>query len=430
MMYNRGGIVLKSGKIGRVNVLRQQMLLPGERISPSVRGEVRMAPLRERETAHMHARIDAFVTPIRWLWDGWPQYVKDGPASSASPPVVTPAGYTQSDLGIGSYDQGDGSPILKFFQDAPTRIYNEWYKWPEDADAVRWVTDGWKGVNLAHSWTRLQKYDGILDADSKQTVADGKFDLRDLAELQARYRQAVEREWIAHDRYIELLKECWNAQGSREVDKVPLRLRGDEAGVDPQTIWANDASGLGAAASIYDFKLDHMFGSYVAPEHSIVTYMLLIRMAPVAADEINPMSVVRSRDWASLVGEPGMLASQKPVAVQANHIGTTQTDTTRGYLPAGWQWRARWNCIGKRIDIRNSFPLIQQISQSTATAMRDPTRIGNPFVNETLGHYTVNVMFNEPTDSPIPGPRSSLFSGAGSSGMGSAYPYPGPRKVV
>ena len=32
--YDRGGFVLKTGKIGRMNVLRQQILLPGEVLKP------------------------------------------------------------------------------------------------------------------------------------------------------------------------------------------------------------------------------------------------------------------------------------------------------------------------------------------------------------------------------------------------------------
>ena len=65
--YDRGGTVLKTGKIGRVNILRQQLLLPGERLRASVKGGVRLTTLREPESVGIHARVDAFVQPVRWL---------------------------------------------------------------------------------------------------------------------------------------------------------------------------------------------------------------------------------------------------------------------------------------------------------------------------------------------------------------------------
>ena len=63
-MYDRGGKVLKTGKIGRVNILRQQMLLPGERLRASVNGGVRLTTLREPESVSIHARVDGFVSAV------------------------------------------------------------------------------------------------------------------------------------------------------------------------------------------------------------------------------------------------------------------------------------------------------------------------------------------------------------------------------
>jgi len=50
MMYDRGGQTLKTGKIGRVNCIRQQMCLPGETIDISMKGSVKLESLRERDS--------------------------------------------------------------------------------------------------------------------------------------------------------------------------------------------------------------------------------------------------------------------------------------------------------------------------------------------------------------------------------------------
>lgn len=430
--YNRGGAVDVTGRIGRLRILRQQFLLPGEILKPRVSGSVTLTPMRERARGGVHARIDAFVTPIRWLWDDWPAYLNEGPGTTKSPPLVSHGGIDASDLGIGGTSPAASSTsIPRWYHDAPLRIYNEWYKWPEDADETSWRHEGLKCVNLAHSFTRLQQYDGIMSADSEVSTAGNDFDVRALAETQARYRQAVEQDWIAHGRYVDLLRECWNANGSREVDQVPMRLNGAEVGVRPYDQRATDSGGLGARASFFDFNVDHRFQTIAAPEHVLVTYMLLLRFRPMAEDEFSPLALTNDRDWASIVGEPGILAAKRPEAVRLRNLTPRGGATTLGYLPAGWQYRARWNVVGTRFDDQNSFPYLANLeSRTSAALLRDSTIINPVFTSSILGDFQTDLEFDEWVDSPIPGPRSSLFSGTGDAGRGSAYPYPGPRRVV
>lgn len=433
--YDRGGRSFKTGKIGRVNCLRQQLLLPGERLDSTLEGEVKVTALREEASLYMHARLDAFLTPVRWLWPELPAFLAEGPASARVWPtqtLPTSRGAHWSDLGIGGANSGGAA--MTIFESAPMRIFNEWYKWPEDGDITGWPADGPKSVNLPHAWTRLQEYAMARDDTELVTQASGsnqKFDVRALSELQARFRQAVEQEYLAHDRYVALLRECWNAQGSREVDKVPIRLTGAELGVRPYDREASDYDGLGGAVSMYDFRVHHNFRNISVPEHTVVTYMLLLRFSSMAEDEVNPTASIQDRGWASLVGEPGILASQRPQAVKLRNISTWSGGSTLGYLPAGWEWRARWNVVGRRVDERNTFPMLRSlVSVASAADLRDATRIGEPFRSASLGDYLVDISFSESVDSPIPGPRSSLFAGVGDAGRGSAYPYPGPRRVV
>ena len=431
MRYDRGGHCLKTGKIGRANIVRQQLLLPGEILRPSVRGEVKLTALRERESIRIHARIDAFVQPLRWLWPDWPAYVTEGPATTKTVPThtLTATAGEASDLGVG----GDSAnTIHRWFHDAPLRVWNEWYKWPEAPDETAWQPDGLPLVNLATSWSRIQTDQQLIEGDTSFTLpTDRELDVRRISEQQARYRLSMEREWLSKERYIAFLREAWNAQASREVDKVPLRLRGAEVGVDPMNLYATDADGLGSTASFYNFHVDHRFGRFAAPEHMIVTYILCVRFAPVAEDEINPTAATTGRDWASIVGEPGLLAAQRPVPVTVQQVAAISSGSaTLGYLPAGWQWRARWNCVGSRLDLRDSFPVIRSISARTAAQLRDASRIGEPFLSKSLGDYLVDLWFSEDIDSPIPGPRSSIMGGVGDSGRGSAYPYPMEATVV
>ena len=152
MTDQRGGVCLKTGKIGRANVLRQQLVAPGENIRTDISGKVMLEALRERETLRIHAHLATFLTPVRWLDANWTDFVREGPDSLSS---IATEGYSDlGSLGLGS--DAAGSSIPSFFKQAVLRIYNEWYKWPEDADATAWAQDGLPAVPLQHTWTRCR----------------------------------------------------------------------------------------------------------------------------------------------------------------------------------------------------------------------------------------------------------------------------------
>lgn len=445
MDYSRGGMTFKEGYIGRLNVLRQTEVLPGEPLDVACGGVISLASQRERESGYVHARIDTFVQPKRWLYPEWPDYIKEGPATTKVIPTYTASADagdgtrspSLSDLGIGG--RVEGAVVAKWYYDAVLRIYNEWYKWPEDPDETQIPVTPFVGLklqNLPHYFTRLQQYDGLQAADYQLTTAEAgsreSIDVRDLAQLQARFSQAVDREWIGHNRYIELLREIYNAQGDREVDKVPMRVSQAEVGVNPQSRYATDGPSLGQAMSLYDFPVSHDVGTIVMPEHAIVTTCLAVRFAPIAENEVNPVAVVTGKTWEELVGHPEMLGAQQPRPVTVQKMTGTGAMDTLGYLPSGWEWRARWDCVGSAPDLRNSFPFIKNLETATsASGLRDATNIGEPFRSVALGHYLVNVMWQEDSfSSPVMGPRSSLYAGSGRTVRGGDYPYPGPRRVT
>ena len=442
MRYQRGGQVFKTGKLGRVNIVRQQMLLPGEILQSKVTGSVRLTPLRERETIALNARMDCFVQPLRWLYPALGATLTAAAKTGAGPVAeahgigtVSFAGdggtgekYGAHDLGVGGNGQVS---VFSWYRDAALRVWNEWWRWPEDQDATNWAPDGLKAVNLAHSWTRLnqQQESGGLYSVSHRN--NGDIDLRALEEASAKFATSQKEHWLAHDRFLPLLRELWRADGTREVDKVPMRLRGAELGVHPRDLYATDKDGLGASAALYNFQVNHDFGTFSAPEHMIVTYTLCLRVLPLAEDEGNPTAFSHDRDLASIFGFPAILASRRPSAVRGRNIhGFTGDRTVLGYNPAGWEWRVPWNLVDGRIDEQNSFPILRSIEGENATGLRDATRVGNIFLSARLGDYLTDLRFSEAVDSPIAGPGQSVMTGTDEGGRGaSAYELPGQANV-
>ena len=422
MREDRGGQTLKAGKIGAVNCIRQQILLPGETANVSLKGNVRLESLRERDSLRINAHLGIFMTPLRWLWPEFPTYLREGPETTETVPTLSISGLAR--YGIGSAaGAGVAAPVPAFWRDAVLRVYNEWYKWPEDPDVTAWPLDGAAAVPLQHVWNRL-RYDASPSSANDYTLGSvNDFDVRDLSALQARFRSSMERDVLSYNRFMELVSEMYRGgEGSREVDQVPKMIDQVEVGVNPRELPATDAAGLGQWQSIFDFGIDHQVRGIVCPEHCVLTYMLTVRFAPIIEGRHALSTVPLS--WQEMVGDPEMLRSMAPVPVTVGEVATEGVAATQlGYAPAGWQWRTGHDVVGSRIDARNSFPYM--LSPSTQENAKDATRVRPAFRSSSLGDYMVDLYVSESTRSPIAGSLESYFSGMTGKGSDAEFPKQG-----
>lgn len=416
-MDQRGGHTLKTGKIGRVNCIRQQMLMPGETLNISLNGQVKLESLRERDSLRINAHLAVFQTPIRWLWSEWPDYIKEGPDTSRTVPLAS-----QDDLGrYGIGGSGTALSFPKWFEDAYLRVYNEWYKWPEDADNTSVGADGNKAVPLQHAWNRCRYNVDPNDAGDYNVGSATEFDVRSLAYTQARFKAAMERDVLSYNRYMELINEMYGADGDREVDQVPRMVDQIDLTVGPREIPATDGASLGQWQSLFDFGVDHQIRGVTCPEHCILTYMLVVRFAPIIEGR-NPLASARYT-WEDIVGDPTILQSKSPSAVQIRDIAANESTTELGYLPAGWQWRSGFDVIGDRVDTRQSFPYMN--SPSTQTGAKDATNIKDAFRSDALGDYVVDVSISEESRNPISSALESYFAGMDGHGSNAEIPKQG-----
>ena len=404
----RGGLSLKTGKIGRANCIRQQIMMPGERMNIRLNGKVRLEALRERDVLRINAHLGVFMTPLRWLWTDFPQYLREGPDTAVTPPTVSSEG-NWSNLGIGSYTAGALGSYYKWYQDAYNRVVNEWYKWPEDSDVSGHPpNDGHKAVPLAKPWTRC-RYDATPDDTGDYTidVSGATMDVRSLAEIQARFRSAMKRDVLSYNRWMEIIKDVYKGNGSREVDQVPILLDQVEVGVNPREIPATDGASLGQWQSLFDFGVDHQIRGVVAPEHCILTYVLTVRFS-ATVESVHPLATDRL-DWHEMVADPEFLAAAMPRQVQKRDVFQSNSSTEFGYLPAGWQWRCDHDVIGKRVDERDSFPMME--IPSTKEECKDATRTVDAFRSQALGDYLVDIFVSEDSIQPIGDAMDSYMSG-------------------
>jgi hypothetical protein len=402
---SRGGLTLKSGKIGRVNCLRQQIMMPGERMNINMAGKVRLETLRERDVFRINAHLATFMTPLRWLWSGWPDYVKSRGQTGTIPALTGEANLAK--FGIGAYNAAIISQgCHEFWQDACLNVYNKWYKWPEDADATSWNDDGEKAVPLSKNWSRC-RYSASPDSSSDYNVSSAtNFDVRELARIQAQFRSAMKTDVLSFNRWMELVKQTWKGDGSREVDQVPIMLDQVEVGVNPRDMPAHDGASLGQWQSIYDFGVNHSIRGVVAPEHSIVSTFLVVRFGSITEAK-HPLA--QNAEPFTIIADPEVLSAQQPQLVQANDVFMTDSSTNLGYLPAGWQWRSDHDVIGSRIDTADSFPYMD--APTTQAECKDATRIKDAFRSARLGDYVADIYFQEESYQPVGTAMDSYMSG-------------------
>ena len=399
---SRGGLTLKSGKIGRVNCLRQQIMMPGERMNISMNGKVRLETLRERDVFRINAHLATFMTPLRWLFPEWPDYVR----TMGTPSIPTIGNAPDlAKYGIGAYSStATSSGCFQFWEDALLRIYNEWYKWIENPDATTWDDDGNIAVPLSKNWSKA-RFDVDPTVKDVQTIGDN-FDVRELARIQAGFRSSMKKEILSFNRWMELVKNTWKGDGSREVDQVPIMLDQTEVGVNPRDMPAHDGASLGQWQSIYDFGVDHSIRGVVAPEHCIISTVLTVRFASITEAKHPLTETVVPQD---ITADPEYLSADMPQRVTASQLFMDDTAFEIGYLPAGWQWRSDHDVIGPRIDAADSFPYMK--APTTQAETKDATRIKDAFRSQRLGDYVADIYFRENSYQPVGTAMDSYLSG-------------------
>jgi len=418
MPNDRGGQVLKTGKIGKVNILRQQMVSPGETINTSIQGNVKLESLRERDALRIHAHLACFIQPIRWLWDQWPAYLTEGRQSGITPPTQL---YDFSTMGLGGGSNFESG--YKWFWDAPINIYNNWYKWPEMADATNWILDGHNAVPLSHSWSRTrQKRDPNNTVDYLEPSTD-TVDIRTLRTTEGRFKAAIKRDVLSYGRYMELVQMMYNADGSREVDQVPIMLDQTEVGVNPREMPATDGPNLGQWQSLYDFNVDHSINGITFPEHAVLTYMLTVRFSSVS-EQRNPLSWP-GMSYHNLVLEKEVLENTLPNPVTSDQLFTGNGDPgfDMGYLPSGWQWRSGFDVVDQRIDARDTFPYMQK--PTTWEESKDASRVNPAFISGALGDYVADLYFKENSRSLANTAAESYFTGFAGGSNTDQHPFGG-----
>lgn len=436
-LYNRGGTSMIVGRIGKLQCVRQVVLLPGERLSMKVKGHFKLAALKQQITGvKLDARIDAFASPIRHYDPNWTTYVQEGVTGASTIPTIATwnANFPEtSTIGVGRITHD----FMKFYAQHVVNIWNEWYRWREDARVSVdsppldfFANFGKECVNLESAMTRLHAVPDI-HTDEQNVPSATVLNVKDLARIQSRYAQAASTDWKADGKYNEFMQEVWGpkARGSNEVDKVPIRLRGGaKLSVQSSQIYATDGASLGEAATFSNFDVDNTWNDFIATEHMVVAVVVVLRFSPIS--DSAPALFLYPDDFskALAIGDAYQIANLPPIAVKARQLENDPGSGVIGYLPSGFEWREGYNHIGHKILQLNSFPLLDD-QILTAAGLRDASKISNCFVSTELEHYYGDMLFQCNVDSQIRPAGMSIMAGSGK-GLGTSANHPTNRTLI
>lgn len=429
MKYNRGGFNANVLDIGKLCFLRQHILYPGERLKTKITGTVNITAMRQKATVRLHVSLEAFAAPLRWYQADFTDYIMEGIGTSktidtiGSPWVVPPvASHAARRLGIGN---PQGASFAKVFAQFPASIHNEHYRWHEDAKTsvstpLTSFLDpfGPTCVNLPSGPTRIVS-DPTFDALEYQIGSATVVDVRDIAEITSRFSQASKTDWTGGDnRYMQFIKDVYKGgQGSNEVDQVPIKLRtGASLSVNPWDLYATNSDGMGEKAGILNFDVNHDWANFIAPEHMIICYCMLIRFLPVFADGVSPMAYPGDALYSDWQGDMNLIANHRPVNVKERNVGNGD-GTVMGKLGAGWVMREGFSHIDTVIEELGTFPVLDGTVQ-TAAGYRDAANIADPFRSTALRHALAELNIDCIVDGMVPTAGQSVQAGGNKKDMG------------
>lgn len=421
--YDRSGMNLQTFKLGRVKCLRQEYMVAGEVMRPNIKGYVRLGSLREPMALDVKVDLCTFFTPLRFIDDNWIDYIKDGPDTLLTMPTTTVSvsgAHRMDVLGIGAIEGSD--VIWEAWVKSYNNLWNWNFKFPDDTSVS--LTDtptdqddrryGRKAVNLPSYETRVRATETeVTNADFQVPLVDSntKVSLRDLNRYAAEFRAEIARDWLASDRYAEIMQHEYGVNVDDNAEGRPYMLDHISGWMSGRDLYATDGSSLGQVAGVQKFEFDHNPGVIIAPEHGILSYVMVIRWPPMFDDHSNPLTAIDDWEWHDFTGNPSIIANTEPKEILARTYRQRQESTDSvGWHPAGQHFRTGYNIVDGVIAERDSFP-IQSGSNNTRWYV-DSAEVDDAFSSLSLGHGLGAIKFTQIVESPIPLPMGSIMSGA------------------
>ena len=439
-LYQRGGRNIGALRVGRWQCLRQLFMHPGEVIDPVVAGWIEMEPLRDKAYLPLHLTMATFWTPMSYVYRGnasasdknmeaWPDLVKKFPNITETKVIRYQRSNADGVMGLGfnpsapaqssSVRGGVWEPFFRNFN----RIRNWWMRNPRDTEIgdMDFLPDaescayGPVATALPNQFSEALKWaDRLTTAEKTVGISSGKLALPDLAVAQRKLRMYEDREWLAHDRYIELLRTMFpGSNASEHIEQRPYLVDLEKEWMAGMTIRASDGSQLGQQGGVMNFQIDHRPGAFGADDYGIYSIWFVLRWPPIWRYMRDPMSHSAGTSLQTLIGDPDFVATQEPERRHyASEYGIQSVVNGQDMAPYGDDWRHGYDVIHDKLYTKGTIPHFGNLANDNRYARHLATDNFNPFSVQQYGDGQFSIYCALPSQSRIPAPMTSVMAGA------------------
>jgi len=412
-----------AGKIGRLMTITQMPIVAGDSFSVNLKGIFRLSPLRRNLTLDAMVDIFCFYLPYRHIYSNFTAFIEGGINESETLATVAAAGDVQY-IGVNAINQvGYARPLHQIA--GYNRIWNRYFRHPSDDTAIvadtKVVTGtsdesrfGYNCCHLKRMWnTGADPATKPAAADREVAVAAGVFDIVDLAQIKARYKTEIDREWFAQ-RYTDLLGKTWGSGVNIDADERPQLCGRSSNWLSGYDVDGTDDASLGSfsgkAVSAMEFTMPRKF----FPEHGTMWIMALVRFPPVHSRESHYFEKIVQPSYAELAGDPDVISAQDPVDLDVFNIFapvTAPAGVTVGMTPYAQWYREHPHVVHLRYDVLQGFPFLNTTPTALTRWYHRDNEYNNVFQTDQLGHWQSQVTVNVDAMRVVPPAIRSIYAG-------------------
>jgi len=450
--FNLSHLAHLSGQIGRLQTVSVIPVVPGDSLSLNLDGIIRLAPTRKEIVSECQVDITAFYVRHRHLTDtyrDWIEFIKTGPQEGGFNPFTgIPVAADYRDpfyLGI----KQCGAEVNRFLVRGYNFIFNRFFQVPNTngngempltinsldfyPTNQSWASNMRKygaamarlphilnGSNLVNiSGNAAGPPDTVLTADDYGVLINdatpnvGLLDIRDLAEIQSRYRTVQNVNWFAAF-YNDVLNQRWGQTVNADADKRPDMLGRATQFLSGSDVNGTDDATLGSYVGKTLDRINFNMKRRVFPEHGNVWIMVGLRYPLVHTREQHPLLVDPSPDANLWLGDPELWGAQQPVDFEPGRwLAGGALTSTMGQQPYGQEYRYQPNRIHPNFEAIPGYPFTQWDSSTpNPWFYYFNNEYADTFQTSQVGQWQAHMQVNCTKHTLLPAGQSSIFAGA------------------
>lgn len=446
-------MIARNGLMGVLGTVFNMPVLANETYSINIKGAFRLSPLRRWLCMDAQVHLALYFVKHRWVYDGgtgveWQDFIK----STLSDENATPSTLETVSLNDDYfYDvfacakRGSSvSPwgIPKHYVAGYNKIYSRWYEIPNVRtsaladDSITFPDTCKSGTGVGdivygRPLARLPNFwnTGVptanLDADPEVYSGSGTMSLVDIAQIQAEYKDDVERDWFAR-RYADVMAQKWGSNGiSMEVDDNQAELLMDWSGwCSGVDVHGTDQASLGEYVGKSQSAISVSMPPRYFNEHGMIWCVIGVRFPSVGCDEVH-YTQVNTLTAKNFLGYQEVALSEPPIEITDQDVWSNGTGANSyGKIPYYNWYRYHTNVVSTDFRQAIGFPFTYGNAVDAASGhdyiAYDGLVQGFPdgagadlfFKDLELGHWQLNALAEVECRTPLPDAVSSLTAGA------------------